>query len=503
MKKNLFVLLLTATSFFSTRAFAQNVSINEDNSAANTNAILDVKSSTKGVLFPRMGKFTRISMPNVRGMLVFDTTFNAFMYNDGAQWISMAPPVIVPPPPAWGLKGNIGLDSNSFLGTQDGGGPLRIRVNNKPSGLIDPVRRHTFFGFNSGNTGPNNGLDNTGIGTNVLSNNTTGAANIAIGGSSMTLNTTGNDNTAVGYLSLDSNTTGGVNTAVGYASLSHNRDGGANTATGVSALFFNTSGNFNVAVGSNSIQDNTNGSENTAIGTSAMETNTSGNENVAVGMLALHENTTGTRNTALGTEANVASGNLTNATAIGFGAIVNASNKVRIGNPSVTVIEGQVPFTTPSDARFKYQVQDDVKGLSFIMQLHPVTYHFDVQRFDEQQGNPEGARIAKPTNYAIQASYKEAAGIRRSGFIAQEVEKAANATGYDFSGIIKPRTAQDHYGLSYEAFVVPLVKAVQELGTEVERLKKENESVKKTNEQLLQSLQQQIDELRNARNSGK
>jgi endosialidase-like protein len=162
-----------------------------------------------------------------------------------------------------------------------------------------------------------------------------------------------------------------------------------------------------------------------------------------------------------------------------------------------------VPFTTPSDGRFKYQVQDDVKGLSFIMQLHPVTYHFDVQRFDEQQGNPEGTRIAKPVNYAIQASYKEAAGIRRSGFIAQEVEKAANATGYDFSGIIKPKTAQEHYGLSYEAFVVPLVKAVQELGTEVERLKKENEAVKKTNEQLLQSLQQQIDELRNARNSGK
>ena len=42
-------------------------------------------------------------------------------------------------------------------------------------------------------------------------------------------------------------------------------------------------------------------------------------------------------------------GNLTNATAIGSNAIVNASNKVRLGNTLVTVIEGQVAFTFPSD----------------------------------------------------------------------------------------------------------------------------------------------------------
>lgn len=54
-------------------------------------------------------------------------------------------------------------------------------------------------------------------------------------------------------------------------------------------------------------------------------------------------------NTAVGADANVCTGNLTNATAIGFGALVNASHKVRIGNASVTVIEGQVPFTSSSD----------------------------------------------------------------------------------------------------------------------------------------------------------
>jgi hypothetical protein len=45
----------------------------------------------------------------------------------------------------------------------------------------------------------------------------------------------------------------------------------------------------------------------------------------------------------------VSAGNLTNATAIGFGALVNASNKIRLGNGAVTVIEGQVAFTASSD----------------------------------------------------------------------------------------------------------------------------------------------------------
>ena len=49
-----------------------------------------------------------------------------------------------------------------------------------------------------------------------------------------------------------------------------------------------------------------------------------------------------------------------------------------------------------------------------------------------------------------------------TGFIAQEVEAAANETGFNFSGIIKPANEKSEYRLSYAEFVVPLVKAVQE-----------------------------------------
>jgi hypothetical protein len=215
-------------------------------------------------------------------------------------------------------------------------------------------------------------------------------------------------------------------------------------------------GSENVAIGQEALFDNT-GSSNVAMGWQTMFANTTGGFNTAIGTSTLGTNNTGDHITVIGTSADVAFDGLTNATAVGAGAIVDASNKVRIGNSAVTVIEGQVPFTTPSDGRYKFNIQEDVKGLDFILKLRPVSYQFDVQRFDAQLAHQSGQ-----SSYIIQAAYDEATRIRRSGFIAQEVEKAADAAGYNFSGIIKPKTEQDHYSLSYESFVVPLVKAVQE-----------------------------------------
>lgn len=171
--------------------------------------------------------------------------------------------------------------------------------------------------------------------------------------------------------------------------------------------------------------------------------------------MALNFNTSGSNNTGIGNGADVTLGYLTNATAIGYNAKVNASNKVRIGNASVTKIEGQVPFTTPSDGRYKFNINEDVQGLSFIMRLRPVTYQFDVNRWD-------GIGNSASLSNEMKVSYARATALRRIGFIAQEVENAAVQTGFDFSGINKPETTDDRYSLSYETFVVPLVKGMQE-----------------------------------------
>jgi trimeric autotransporter adhesin len=192
----------------------------------------------------------------------------------------------------------------------------------------------------------------------------------------------------------------------------------------------------------------------------ALFSNTTGSSNTANGRNALFSNTTGSNNTGVGNGADVSSGDLTNATAIGHSAILNASNKIRLGNAEVTVIEGQVPFTHPSDGRFKTNISEsDVKGLDFIIKLRPVVYNFDTRTFDAfaRNGMPEAQQAA-----FMDKDYGASTSIRQSGFIAQEVEKAAREAGYNFNGIHTPENDKDYYSLAYSQFVVPLVKGMQE-----------------------------------------
>jgi hypothetical protein len=122
---------------------------------------------------------------------------------------------------------------------------------------------------------------------------------------------------------------------------------------GSTALRKNTEGGGNTAIGCYALLNNWSGDTNTATGVSALYNNTTGYGNTATGVDALSSNTSGNYNTAIGFEANVTASDLQNATAIGYGATVNASNKIRLGNGGVTVIEGQVAYSFPSDKNKK------------------------------------------------------------------------------------------------------------------------------------------------------
>ncbi len=81
---------------------------------------------------------------------------------------------------------------------------------------------------------------------------------------------------------------------------------------------------------------------------------------------------------------------------------------------------------------------------------------------------------------------EEAAGkIVYNGFIAQEVEEAAKKLNFEFSGVDKPQSNGGMYGLRYDNFVVPLVKAVQELSQQNDE-----------KDEKINNLQKQIDELK-------
>lgn len=342
---------------------------------------------------------------------------------------------------------------------------------------------------------------NTAFGSSTLYNNTTGRFNVAVGTSSLYHNTSAEANTAIGYLSLHYNT-GSNNTAAGFESLAYNTTGTNNVAMGLQALVSNSTGSANTAVGLQALYANTTAQWNTGVGTQALWRTTTGASNVATGAFALSNNVTGSGNVAIGqsalswataSEFNTAVGyqagaganvgwNNTfigaqsqaifdgtfNSTTLGQGAIVTASNQVRFGNSSTSSIGGMVGYSNLSDGRYKKNIHEDVKGIDFIMKLRPVTYQIDLAGINARSASKDHASAKTENETTI-----------FSGFVAQEVEQAAKDAGYDFSGVDKPKNANDLYGLRYSEFVVPLVKAMQEQQRMIEELKKQNAELEK------------------------
>jgi len=62
-----------------------------------------------------------------------------------------------------------------------------------------------------------------------------------------------------------------------------------------------------------------------------------------------------------------------------------------------------------------------------------------------------------------------------NGYIAQQVDSAAQACHYNFNGVVKPQTSGGLYELNYTDFVVPLVKAVQEQQQQIKALQQQNQ----------------------------
>jgi hypothetical protein len=97
-----------------TRLSAQNVGIGT--AVPNSTALLDLTSTTEGLLVPRMTntQMLAISSP-ATGDLVFNTTYTFFYYYNGTAWV----PIYSSTAP-WGLLGNAGtVATTNFLGTTD------------------------------------------------------------------------------------------------------------------------------------------------------------------------------------------------------------------------------------------------------------------------------------------------------------------------------------------------------------------------------------------------
>ena len=508
--KQLFLTILIVLLFTNSASIAQGVAINNDNSNPDPSAMLDVKSTTKGLLVPRMTQAQRIAITTpANGLLIYQTDNpGGFYYYSGAGWFRLSLQN-----EGWSTTGNAGTDpTNNFIGTSENQ-PLRFRVNNTWAGELNPATGNVFWGLRAGQ---NNtiGYSNIALGRDALKFNTTrsnlvaigdsalfnngigansieATGNTAVGSKALFSNTKGFWNTANGYKALYNNISGIQNTALGYQALLDNTTSSANTAVGYQALAFNINGNGNTAIGDAAMIVNTGGDYNTAMGGNAMNDNNVGNYNTAIGWEAMQANIDGNWNTCIGEYTNTSVGNLLGATSLGASAITNANNKIVIGaNVAGMVIGGYANWANLSDGRFKEDIKEDVPGLAFIRRLRPVTYWVNtdkLQRHITAQMPDSIAQHYLPTAEE-QANDRE---YTHTGFVAQEVEATAKAIGYAFDGVNAPKNPTDNYSIAYSQFVPSLVKAVQELNQKNETL----ENLVKTQQEVMAILNKQNEQL--------
>lgn len=82
--KNVFLILFGLASCLAVSA--QNVGIGT--TTPNAKAALEINSSDKGLLMPRLGLAQRTAISNPpKGLMVYDTTYSAFYYYDGGRWL--------------------------------------------------------------------------------------------------------------------------------------------------------------------------------------------------------------------------------------------------------------------------------------------------------------------------------------------------------------------------------------------------------------------------------
>jgi len=219
-------------------------------------------------------------------------------------------------------------------------------------------------------------------------------------------------------------------------------------------------GQGNAAFGYSSMTALTSGSTNTSIGNSVFPSLTTGSNNVAAGPGAGISLSTGSNNLFLGHDAG-RSGSP-------GGIVSTASNRIALGDESISSAHIQVDWSVASDQRDKTDFNNLDLGLDFVNKLNPVTYKWDKRsKYDE--------------NLNVTPNGKHKQDWLDLGFKAQEVEALEIEAGYnkDNKTNLTVDISEDgkQYGIQYAKFVPILVNAIKELSETNKDLKSRIEAL--------------------------
>lgn len=496
--------------------------INTNGASPNTSAMLDVSSTTKGLLPPRMSSVQRIAIASpAEGLLVYDTNTQSYWFRQLSAWTEL--PKAGSTANYWNLSGTAGneiqnINSGGFWSAHPTGVlSFATDENYPPTAPVSGAGTRLMWipgrsAFRVGTIGYTNnqwdaaniGIFSVAMGYNTLSS---GVYSTAFGQNTQA---TGNTSTAFGdncVAMADYSTCFGKNShTFGYAAFSTGSNASANSS-------------YSVAMGQGT---NSNGLASTAIG---ILNNANGNVSVALG-----ENNTSNGVASLVTGySNIVNSNhsvglgLYNNDYYSLGSVDENRFLLTIGNGSEngrrncfeirqtgTVQINHYAPTTNNPDRYGLRIKRDVAtGSQFWTLSHPTSENLDfhygasgafkayvrqsdgawVQSSDirlKEQIKPIESVLEKVAKLKVSHYFYKTDSLhvnQQMGLIAQEVLPI-------FPEFVTKNG--EYYGINYGGLSVVAIKAIQELKDENQQLKA---TIKQYHhqEQLLKGLKSEID----------
>ena len=341
-----------------TNTFPSTGAVGIGTTTPDPSSLLEIKSTTKGLLIPRMTQAQRNAIVSpVKGLMIYQTNgTQGFYYYNGNAWTSIAPSVTTYTA-GQGISITNGVISN--LGDLNAGDDITVNtsaggdlVGTYPSPQVSKLHGITLYpvapttgqvlkyngqywipsaddnttytagtglslnGTTFANTAPDQTVNlSAGSGINITGNYpnfnigstiTQGWSLTGNAGTDPNVNFLGTTDAQPLVFKVNNNNAGIIdynylkgNTSLGYQTLASNTSGFSNTAVGYQSLVSNTFTYGNTATGYRTLYSNL-GNGNTATGYYAMYSNVSGSDNTAHGESTLASNVSGERNTAAG-----------------------------------------------------------------------------------------------------------------------------------------------------------------------------------------------------------